>query len=299
MFKQLFRRFFKPSSPSVNVEDNWLKQLLTDPQFFNELLRVFKAPSTSTKITILSWNLEDGNGVRQVTKDPKVAEALQRTQPGILCFSEVPNWNQFREIKNWANTKLGGNWDIPVISGNVAGDDKLGILFDAAKFTLVEANRLTGWITQGERGYRNPLSVVLVSQETGAEFEVITVHPNRRSGAKRGQQFRFLAEYMLKAERPVLLVGDTNGDFNPQTGEANPEFAQFLEAVSAKYALAQFLGKTPVTGTCNQRFQTLLDLLIVPQNVEAIIDYLFDEERQRQCIQENSDHFPLIGHVTL
>ncbi|WP_072389409.1 HAD family acid phosphatase [Hyphomicrobium sp. CS1BSMeth3] len=112
------------------------------------------------------------------------------------------------------------------VLGTTGNNVKLAILFNSARFDLVDSFELMD-IQEGSGG-RAPLVAHLRSKHGIGDILFMVNHLHRGDAQKRERQASKLREWAKTQKLPIIAVGDYNFDFDVETREANQAFTNMM-----------------------------------------------------------------------
>jgi len=188
-------------------EDQWIAAFLVTP------VTVQATPVVSTTlqpITFISWNVESGGALQSAVAD----RLTSFENVDIFGLSEV---NAIDAEAFEFGAEGGENVDYESYLGTTGAADRLLLIWDTTRFTLVGSGQL---IEIGFSG-RAPLWIQLEEQATGVEFIVMVNHLHRSDEETRHRQAQMLNAWGASQTLPVIALGDYNFDWNLPNGDAD------------------------------------------------------------------------------
>lgn len=231
------------------------------------------------ELAVASWNLEN---LFDLVNDPgkvdvgtggaedEAALAVQLSKlagairdelraPAILVVQEVENRRILRRLADLVNAGTGTAYDAVSFESSDRRGIEVGLLWDAARVTLVDAYPLSGPLVEeafgpgSESPGREPLvGVFLVGERSGRFLTVVGIHfksklgddalfgaeqpPRRPTERQRALQARAVRDFVeRRLERDpaalVLVAGDLNDFAFPEPGEGADHPAGILEGL--------------------------------------------------------------------
>ncbi|MEO1263849.1 MAG: endonuclease/exonuclease/phosphatase family protein [Bacteroidota bacterium] len=253
----------------------------------------FSTGLSQQTINVISWNLESGDADVNVYGS-RVAD-MQNID--IWGLSEVHNANLLDRFELFAEEGENANYES--ILSATGGGDRLAIVYDADRFTLLDQMELDNINIGG--GVRSPLVVQLLENDSGIQFFFMVNHLYRSRADRRHQQSRLLNEWVEQQTLPVIAVGDYNYDWDVNDGDEDHDLGYDLITAGelVTWVRPQMLTNTQCSATNNGgcRFNSVLDFVFVgnfPSNWEAsstiiVVPGDFPDNR------DTPDHRPVLG----
>ena len=183
------------------------RRLLFSSLFFAAAVTAAK-PET---LSVIGFNVESGGA------DPTVVDDIIADAEGIDIWgiSEVQN-------DQWANlfelaAEVGESADYERILGTTGGGDKLLIVYDSDRLTLLESFELSNINVGGN--VRAPLVARFRVGADGDEFLFMVNHLYRSRANRRHEQAQLLNAWARAQSLPVIAVGDYNFDWSVIDGD--------------------------------------------------------------------------------
>jgi len=205
-------------------------------------------------ITAVSWNVESGGAQRAV-----VAERIRAYQEVDLWgLSEVESDQDAAAFERAAEEGEGA--DFRRITGTTGGTDRLSIVYDADRFTLVRHFELSD-INPGM--VRAPLVAHLRERATGREFLFMVNHLYRGNAQARHRQAEQLNAWGRSQTLPVIAVGDYNFDWEVNGGDAAHD--RGYDNLTREGVFTWVRPATLVKTNCSPQYNSVLDFVFVNQ----------------------------------
>ena len=192
------------------------------------VLLLVTTAATAEPLDVLSWNIESGGS------DPAIIAKQLQELPGFdaYCFQEVRAKDAGRYAA--AIRKQHGK-AYKYVLGSFGGGDRLMIVFDESRFTLLDVRELfqVGEYRLNDWNHRPPLVLHLKDKSNGVEFYLLTVHLARKNAKLRMEQAKGLQEWARDLKQPAIAIGDFNFDYNfgadvAEADELNKAGQQFV-----------------------------------------------------------------------
>ena len=215
-------------------------------------------------LSVICWNLESGDADVNVIADR--IEAAQGVD--IWGFSEVAGARDVAALE--AAAEDGENADYQSILGSTGGNDRLLIIYDADRLSLLQQEELDEVNIGGN--VRAPLVALFQDIETGQEFFFIVNHLYRSRRDRRHQQSRLLNEWAGEQELPVIATGDYNYDWQVEGGDDDHDdgFDLLTAADIFTWVRPAVLRRTQCSATQNGcRFNSVLDFVFVANQPDS------------------------------
>jgi hypothetical protein len=164
------------------------------------------------ELSVLGWNSESGGA------DPDTVAAR------IAAFDGVDLWGLCEVQEDWEATfvaaaGVGEDAAFAGILGTTGGADRLLVIYDPARLTLLDHEELNE-INPGNR-VRSPLVARFRFEAADQEFLFVVNHLYRTRDDARLEQSRLLREWAGTADVPIIAVGDYNYDWRVDGGETD------------------------------------------------------------------------------
>lgn len=242
-------------------------------------------------LTVVSWNIESGDAT-----DNAVAQRIKEFQDvDIWGLSEVQNDDSLKSAEAAAEHNEPGNPDFKRELGQTGGADRLGIIYNSKKFTLLRTGALNDL---GGGGQRAPFFAELKDNATGKSFIFMVNHLARGDAAKRRNQATGLNTWVKTQTMPVIAVGDYNFDYDVIGGDQPGGHDLGFDNMIGGNAWKWVKPATLVKSQCSPEFNSVLDFVFVStaaqkwkvNRSEIIV-------KENDCIDdaEKPDHRPLIA----
>lgn len=240
------------------------------------------------RLTVVGFNVESGGA------DPAyLARTVVATLPevDVWGFSEVHS-DRWTSLFEQAAEDSSGR-DYGRLTGTTGGGDRLAVLYDADRLTLVRSWELDE-INPGGR-VRSPL--VLQLQERGGqrrEFLFVVNHLYRSDNAARHRQAQQLNQWAQTQTLPIVAVGDYNFDWDvPSQGQRRD---RGFDNLTANGVMTWVQPAPLLTTHCSRRYNSILDFTFVggtAQQWRGQATILFPETSYCPDDQNSSDHRPV------
>lgn len=248
----------------------------------------------NASLTVAGWNVESGGS------DPAtIAERIEE-------FEGVALWGLSEVNSEWA----AGQFEQAAGAGEPAtfdallsvsgGGDRLLLLYDTARFTLLDFEELHAFNVRGN--VRSPLVAHLLDRYSGTEFLFMVNHLYRGDDTGRWWQAEQLNAWASEQTLPVVAVGDYNFDWNIYGGDQDHDPGYDLFVADGKWEWVQpdILTTTQCSGwPCG--YTSVLDFVFVANAAQAwpakseIIVTVGDFPDN----ELTSDHRPVLGTFEL
>jgi endonuclease/exonuclease/phosphatase family metal-dependent hydrolase len=240
------------------VKDNSVKhgakRVLLMFSIFSMLL-LAALPGFAQTLTIVAWNIESGKSTNTA-----VGNRIKEFQSvDVWGMSEVLNDTALRAVEIAAED--GENADFKRILGTTGGADRLGIVYNANRFTEIRRDELTDI---GSGNQRAPLFAELKENSTGKRFIFMVNHLARGDNALRHEQGRKLNNWVRQQSLPVIAVGDFNFDWRVNGGDQNHDRGYDLMIADGFWAWVR--PAILVRSQCAPNFDSVLDFVFVNQS---------------------------------
>ena len=178
------------------------------------------------------WNLESGKAnIDTISAMIDIIQADQKIQ--IFGFSEVQkDW--YDQLLKTCGPEYKG------ILGTTGKADRLVIIFDSTRFTLISTEQLNE-INPGNK-VRSPLVAKLKDKSNGNIFNYCVNHRYRSKAEARQKQASQLLAWTKKQNEDVILVGDFNFDWDLDKEEGNKAFKNLTSTKEIKWDQVNFVG---------------------------------------------------------
>ncbi|MDQ8200680.1 hypothetical protein QEH56_21110 [Pelagicoccus enzymogenes] len=209
-----------------------------------------------TTLEIVGWNLESGES------DINLLDDFAASSDGIDIWglSEVQSYDVAEQFALAAGDGESGSFD--VVFGSTGGSDRLAIVFDESRFTLVDHFELHDINTTGR--VRAPLVARFSDGESGIEFMVMVNHLYRGREDQRHLQAEMLNEWVGSQVVPVVAVGDYNFDWDVSENGNSRDRGFDLMTAGGAWA---WIKPDPVEVThLSNRYDSILDFVFVSGN---------------------------------
>lgn len=266
----------------------------------------------AAEIRIATFNTEsDGD-----TEPDKVAETIRDVSGvDIWGLQEVESEEALRVYRDAAKVSGHGRWRYVISESGPYNNpdrkaDHLGILYRTDLFRQIETveyHAIRSKPVAGSRygrsnpGLRGALFLRLLHRDTGVEFYVGTVHLKCCGGngvSTREHQAGLIAEWITRADAPVVFLGDTNIPIEPGDHAGDVNSAAFRK-LTQDGGLIWIEPSNPYKTQCNPNFNSMLDQIYRTSNlpataVTAEIQFT-DGDYCAGDAQGFSDHRPVVG----
>jgi len=233
------------------------KTILLAISAFSILLLITLSGSAQT-LTIVAWNIESGKSTNNA-----VGNRIKEFQGvDVWGMSEVLNDTALSAVELAAED--GENADFKRVLGSTGGADRLGIVYNANRFSEVRRDNLTDI---GSGNQRAPLFAELRENATGKKFIFMVNHLARGDNALRHEQGRKLSAWVQQQTLPVIAVGDFNFDWRVIGGDGNHDRGYDLMTAGGFWAWVR--PATLVRSQCAANFDSVLDFVFVNQAARA------------------------------
>lgn len=240
-------------------------------------------------LKVVSWNVESG-GAQVQTLSRRIRE-----------FQGVDLWG-LSEVDGaqWATafTTAAGNGENATfrhVLGTTGGRDRLLIIYNANRFTLLSQQELHE--INIENRVRSPLVARLRDTRSNAEFFFMVNHLYRGDEHGRHQQAQLLNDWVRAQTLPVIAVGDYNFDWDVETGDTRHDAGYDLMTREGRFVWLR--PATLVRSQCS--FDSVLDFVFKGggaagwQGTSEIIAQPSDCPDNAQT----SDHRPVLATITI
>lgn len=222
----------------------------------------FSVDAQPVQIRVISWNLESGE-----SDNARLASQMAgKGQIDLWGFSEL-NDQQALDAFDAAVEAATRRTYTNLISTN-NGNDKLGILFDSGRFTMVSPPQELSQIQAGNPGLRPALAVRLKGNTTGQEFVFVVNHFKASGGRQnintRKKQVQAMNAFAAAQSVPVVMVGDLNIPFDIATGTSEPNLKLLTQNGEFEWIEPAVKAKTQASN-----FNSILDYVMVANKVSG------------------------------
>jgi endonuclease/exonuclease/phosphatase family metal-dependent hydrolase len=233
------------------------------------------------EIKVVAWNLESGEA-----KPSFIGGQLAGFQGvDIWGLSEV----QASDAVGYAaSCAVGESGTFKHILGNTGQSDRLVIVYNASKLTLIESQELMSLKVDTGRA---PLLAKFQTKGSGETFIFMVNHFHRGNAAKRMIQSKGVKAWATTQTVPTIVTGDLNFDVNVGTKKGNPASTVMLDGTTFKW-----IEPSPFRGT--HKGGSVLDFVLVSgaakgwQVKEAEVVALSDDAVDTL---HGSDHRPVLA----
>lgn len=185
------------------------------------VLLLLTTTAAAAPLDVISWNVE-GDGA-----DPAIISKQLQELPryDAYCLQEVRQRDAGR-LAAAIREKHGKAYKY--VLGSFGGGDRLLIVFDEARLTLLDVRELfqVGEYRLNDWNHRPPLVLHLRDKTNGVKFYLLTVHLARGNANLRLEQAKGLQEWARDLEQPAIAIGDFNFDYNYNTEDESNELNQ-------------------------------------------------------------------------
>ncbi|MCR9074207.1 MAG: endonuclease/exonuclease/phosphatase family protein [Alphaproteobacteria bacterium] len=262
------------------------------------------------EIRFATFNIESDAS----TDDARIAETIRALGPlDMLALQEVAGPNAVRNATAALRSATRGRYRYVISESGAAVrgrlGDRLAIIYDSARFRQMETIELhvIRSVPDGSAhgrpnwGLRAALFLRLRAFDDDIEFLFGTVHLKCCSagGAVRAHQARLLAEWIARADVPVILAGDFNIPVLPQEANGASASAAFDRLVDA---LAWVRPANPTKTQCSPDHESMLDHVFVDRERIAMAEVRIHETDPAYCAADRrggSDHRPVSARVSI
>lgn len=217
-------------------------------------------PTIAQRLVVISWNLESGE-----SSDTFIANRVKTFQGVDLWgLSEVLNDTTASIFEVAAED--GENADFRRVLSASGGADRLAIIYNATRFTLVrqmELHRITydsDTLPPG-RNQRSPLVVELRENASGKQFMFMVNHLARGDSNIRHQQAERLNNWVRQQTIPVIATGDYNFDWEVNGGDTNHDAG--YDKMTVQNAWSWVRPATLIKTQCDTQHNSVLDFVFV------------------------------------
>ncbi len=170
-------------------------------------------PVKAEPVTVVGFNVESGGA------NPAVVDDIVAAAEGVDVwgFSEVQNDDWAELLETAAEEGEGTNFER--ILGSTGGGDRLLIVYDADRLTLLESFELSDINVGGN--VRAPLVARFRIGADGPEFLFMVNHLYRSREDRRHQQAQLLNAWARSETAAVIAVGDYNFDWSVVGGDSD------------------------------------------------------------------------------
>lgn len=239
-------------------------------------------------LVVVGWNIESGQ-----SSDTAVAARIKEFQGvDIWGLSEVRNDDALRAAETAAED--GENADYKRLLSNNGGGDRLGIIYNAKRFTEQNHSELTDI---GSGAQRAPLFVELKENDSGKKFIFMVNHLARGNNTLRHQQGRMLNDWVSRQTLPVIATGDYNFDWRVSNGDQSHDrgYDNMVAGGNWTWVRPAIL----IRSQCSPSFDSVLDFVFVNRPASAwngrteILTKANDCPANYESDMENPDHRPV------
>lgn len=264
--------------------------------------------SQAEGLTIATFNTESDSD----TVPANVAETIGALGPfDILAVQEVESTQALRTYTDAAAAANGGRWRYIVSESGVYGGnrkpDLLGIIYSTDTFRQIQTTEYHAIRSRPDGteygvpdwGLRGALILRLQHIQSGTEFQVVTVHLKCcNEPAIRAHQTALLAEHIMSADVPTVLLGDTNVPIEPGDSGATGANVEAFENLTTAAGLKWIAPTNPVKTQCSPLYNSMLDQVFGPASLiaEAFAEVRFPEATYCDLDALGySDHRPVVA----
>ena len=243
------------------------------------------AHAETIEFRIAAWNMESGDS----------SDTLLKSQLGakkgieIWGLSEVRNNTAAQAFEEGA--EIGESSNFETILRTTGGGDRLAIIYNADRLTLIGHEELTVGLF---RRHRAPLVAHFRGNSTGTEFKVMVNHLARGDANARHDQANFLNTWVQSETLPIAAVGDFNFDYHVTFGDGGNRDQGFDNMIKDGHWI--WLKPEPLLKTqASRRFNSVLDFVFVanpPSNwagKSTILKRAGDEPATARGFDDSSD----------
>lgn len=217
------------------------------------LLLTIPARADIIEFRVAAWNMESGDS----------ADATLKSQLGekkgieVWGLSEVRNSAAAQAFEEGAEIGEGANFE--TILGTTGGGDRLAVIFNADRLTLIGHRELTDDLFDRHRA---PLVAHFRGNATGIEFKVMVNHLARGDASARHNQAKFLNSWVQSETLPVAAVGDFKFDYHVTFGDGGDRDAGFDNMIKNRHWI-WLKPATLLKTQASRRFNSVLDFIFV------------------------------------
>ncbi len=254
-----------------------------------------------TRILILGWNLESGDNDPHYIADQ--LEALEGYDLFGLTEVNAGNAQTYAEAVEWGEGAYGRESKFEYRVSDSGSGDRMMIVWDAARFDLIEIEELTqtsdgtNTYTLNDGNHRSPFVAEFHLQGTSTRFLFMVNHLARVNANLRQEQATGLTVWAQQQTLPILAAGDYNFDYNIDNGRGNAAFHNFVAPGVFDWVQPGRLEKTSL----HPRYNGILDFFFVahqPSHWQVDSKILFDGFTPPDDASK-SDHRPVEGKVLI
>jgi endonuclease/exonuclease/phosphatase family metal-dependent hydrolase len=262
------------------------------------LLTCLSLPTLAQRLMVISWNLESGE-----SSNTFIANRVKTFQGiDLWGLSEVQNDTTASIFEGAAED--GENADFRRVLSESGGDDRLAIIYNATRFTLVrhmELHRVTydsDTLPPG-RSQRSPLVVELRENASSKQFMFMVNHLARGDRNIRLQQAERLNAWVRQQTVPVIATGDYNFDWEVNGGDTSHDAG--YDKMTANNAWSWVRPTTLIKSQCDPQFNSVLDFVFVNAGARnwQITSTILQVPGDCQDDNDKPDHRPVQAEFNL
>ncbi|MCA8926639.1 MAG: endonuclease [Alphaproteobacteria bacterium] len=263
------------------------------------LLALTGATSVMAQVlTVVSFNVESDDDTQPARVAEDIAAISKAGAVDLFGLAEVQNAADLNVYAR-AASRPGAAFK-PILARN-GNEDRVAILYNAATLALDDVRELDRF-----PGSRKALVAQFAYRAKRLDFLFIVNHFNRGDAERRNRQARLIRDWVLAQDRPAILVGDYNFDYDPRKRRGNEAFEIFTADPGLVWLPVPCIakGRCPATGTqCDRRFNSIMDFVFVAdrgrgwRGRSAIL-----MQQNGYCERERrgySDHRPVAARILL
>ena len=255
------------------------------------LFCTFPCLAIAETIDVGSFNLESGGA------------NISTLEQQIEGFDGIDIWGYSEVLAAWEDEASDASFvDEPGTEGHIlgttGGGDRLLIVYDDDRFTLVDSGELANINVGGN--VRAPLWVRLRdSENNNLEFIFMVNHLYRSREDRRHQQATLLNQWAQNQTVPVIAVGDYNFDWDVPNGDNDHDdgYDNLTANDIFEWVRPAALRRTQ----CNLNFNSVLDFVFVAGDAQNWTNTsTIPEIRADYCTTNNtaeSDHRPVFAFL--
>lgn len=262
----------------------------------------------ASNLTVATFNTESDPD----TEPAKVAETIAGIGPfDILAVQEVESTQALRTYADAAASALGGKWRYVVSESGINGGDRepdlLGVIYRTDAFRQIQTTEFHAIRSRPDGtkygapdwSLRGVLILRLQHLASGAEFQIATVHLKCcNEPGVRTHQAALLAEHILAAGVPTVLLGDTNIPIEPGDEGATDANEAAFNSLTSGASLTWVKPTNPIKTQCSPAYNSMLDQVYGPVSFagSASAEIKFPETSYCDLDEAGySDHRPLVA----
>lgn len=247
----------------------------------------------ANRLDVVGWNVQSGGA------DPDVIAQRLRAFNGVDLWALAEVGADDAELYR-AAVADGEGAPYAMLLGESGGGDRLLLLYDADRFTLVRAVEMLEHTAQA--GARAPLFAHLVDGVSGAEFLFMVNHLPFEEASTRTWQAQQLNQWARTQSLPIIAAGDYNLRWAVAGGDQHHDAA--YDALVAGGVFRWLRPATLITTRCGGwpcEYDEVLDFVFVANGAHswAAASQIVVEPGDFPESDATSDHRPVRAQIVL